>query len=238
MSISEIFLGTDNYYDIFVNSLTTREPIGGQTGGITGPRGNTGPRGDTGATGATGRNGINGINGTTGATGQTGQTGQTGPQGPRGTGGARGPTGLKGDTGALGPTGPAENITTTIVSGSLNVPNITISSMTIRGVSSTPPNVTDIVLQKVGRFVTCNIPQFVITNSSGTAQSDIFLTINIPTGMLPTYSTFGSLAIMQSNSPTQAKYQMYGNLLDISIGSGYQLPYGLLGDFCLSWQTN
>jgi hypothetical protein len=51
MSISEIFLGTNNYYDLFCNSITTRIPIPGNTGytGPTGPSGGEpGPIGPTG----------------------------------------------------------------------------------------------------------------------------------------------------------------------------------------------
>lgn len=64
MSVSEIFLGTNNYYDLFANSLTLRHPNYGPTG-PTGPTssnpGPQGPQGATGAQGATGSSGVIGI---------------------------------------------------------------------------------------------------------------------------------------------------------------------------------
>lgn len=83
MSISEIFLGTNNYYDLFANSMTTRIPISGNTG----PIGPTGPSGEDG--------------GPTGNTGPTGQTGSTGP------------TGLLGDVSAIGSSPNANGMTLT-----------------------------------------------------------------------------------------------------------------------------
>lgn len=131
MSVSEIFLDTNNYYDLFCNSITTRQPIfsignTGQTGpqgptGSTGPQGipgsaaskgdtgDTGPIGPTGPTGANGQKGNTGDTGETGPTGPQGETGQRGETGPIGTTGPRGytgETGTRGQTGETGPTGP------------------------------------------------------------------------------------------------------------------------------------
>lgn len=103
MSVSEIFLDTNNYYDLFCNSITTRVPV---TAGITGNTGPTGPAGPTGSgsTGPTGQTGIAGPTGEVGtAGGPTGPTGLQGPTGPEGLTG--GPTGPQGATGPQGPTG-------------------------------------------------------------------------------------------------------------------------------------
>lgn len=114
MSVSEIFLGTDNYYDLFCNSITTRVPIvaTGSTG-PTGPSGAPGtPGGPTGPTGPSGGDdgptGPTGIQGPTGESGgATGYTGPTGPTGQTGATGVTGQTGIIGAVGPIGPTGPS-----------------------------------------------------------------------------------------------------------------------------------
>lgn len=117
MSVSEIFLGTENYYDLYCNSITTRVPITaiGNTGstGITGATGT--PNGPTGPTGALG--GPTGSTGPTGPDGQTGNrgipAGDTGGIGPIGVTGAQGATGPRGQTGIrgiTGSTGPANSL--------------------------------------------------------------------------------------------------------------------------------
>lgn len=112
MSSSEIFLGTENYYDLYCNSITTRVPIiavgttgsQGATGATGTPNGPTGPRGISGPTGITGPTGSKGATGDRGIpAGETGPIGSIGPTGAQGATGARGPNGIQGITGASGP---------------------------------------------------------------------------------------------------------------------------------------
>lgn len=108
MSVSEIFLDTNNYYDLFCNSITTREPIIAGERGATGQTGIQGPTGSgqTGPTGPTGQTGPQGAPGTlTGTTGPTGAQGLIGPEGAAG-----GPTGQQGPQGPQGPTGNSSDL--------------------------------------------------------------------------------------------------------------------------------
>jgi hypothetical protein len=109
MSISEIFLNTSNYYDLFANSITTRVPVPSQEG-ITGPTGSSiGPIGPTGISGTTGNTGNTGPKGNTGDQHFSGPTGIIGNIGPTGSLGATGSRGSTGITGNIGPTGAANS---------------------------------------------------------------------------------------------------------------------------------
>ncbi len=206
MSISNLL--SQNYLNLYCNSITTIEPVQGNTGptgatgaqGIQGPTGEpgidadtgaTGPAGPTGGVGATGPTGLPGLDANTGATGPIGPTGYTGYTGAAGTAadtGATGPAGGVGATGPIGPTGLAGSATNTGATGPTGASGSAISgswSTTITN-ETTSGNVETINglngwYVRDGNVVTCSIGFSIALNGdndSGTAAFDFSVPIN------------------------------------------------------------
>jgi hypothetical protein len=117
LASGELALTTDgNLFKIGDGTSTWRNL--GYTSGSTGSTGPTGPTGSTGPTGATGPTGSTGTTGPTGATGPTGSTGSTGP------------------TGDINSTQLISTVSGLGTSSYLSSPNITVSSLTVNGLTS------------------------------------------------------------------------------------------------------
>jgi hypothetical protein len=131
------FIGLINNFGIYnCDNIGPTGPTGPT--GPSGPSGPIGPTGDIGPIGPTGNSGIS----PTGPTGDIGPIGPTGDIGPIGPTGDTGDTGPIGDPGPTGPTGPTGANGSKYFMGFFDVPNVSITNVSVTGLGFQPSMVT------------------------------------------------------------------------------------------------